>query len=147
MEYIVPLCGDAPDVFNDEGEDLETGESAGWHPHHGAQHGFANGNGTQDDRSTLSVRELLTNDNWVELSDEHPAFPPEVPGLAAGDELTVNWGHQPGDDPETRVVDFVIEHRDWWTLHAWLHFDNPEGLFAPFNHHPAWDQLQAPPHH
>lgn len=147
VEYIVPLDGDSPEVFNDEGEELATTESEGWHPHHGAQHVFANGNGVQDDRLTLSVDELLTNDNWAELSDEHPAFPSEEPGLQAGDELTVNWGHQPGDKPETRIVDFVIKHRDWWTLHAWFHFDNPEGVFAPFNHNPDWDQLSAPPHH
>jgi hypothetical protein len=147
VEYIVPLDDDEPDVFNDEGEDLDTSELEGWHPHHGAQHVFANGNGVQDDRSTLSVDELLTNDNWAEFSDENPAFPSEEPGLKAGDELEVNWGHQPGDDPETRVVDFVIEHRDWWTLHAWVHFDNPEGVFAPFNHNEAWDPLPPPPHH
>ncbi|WP_396613011.1 hypothetical protein ACH9L7_07035 [Haloferax sp. S1W] len=148
VEYIVPLDDDKPDVFNDEGEGLDTSESDGWHPHHSAQHVFANGNGVQDDRSTLSVDELLTNDNWAELSDESPLFPPEVPGLEAGDELTVNWGHQPGDDPETRIVDFVIgPHRDWWTLHAWVHFDNPEGVFAPFNHNEEWDPLPSPPHH
>ncbi|WP_349674922.1 hypothetical protein [Haloarcula sp. JP-L23] len=43
--------------------------------------------------------------------------------------------------------DVVIEHRNWWTLHAWLHFDNPEGLFASFNHDSEWDSLSAPPHH
>lgn len=148
VEYIVPLDDEEPDVFNDEGEHLQTSESEGWHPHHSAQHVFANGNGCEDDRSTLSVDALLTPDNWAELSDEHPAFPSEEPGLEAGDELEVNWGHQPGDDPETRIVDFVIgPHRDWWTLHAWLHFDNPEGVFAPFNHNDEWDPLQAPPHH
>lgn len=147
VEYIVPLAGDVPDVYNDEGEDVATSETAGWHPHHGAQHVFANGNDIQDDPSSLGVDEQLTNDFWAELSDDNPAFPDEVSGLDAGDELEVNWGHQPGDDPETRIVDFVIEHGDWWTLHAWLHFDNPEGLFAPFNHHPDWDPLPPPPHH
>lgn len=147
VEYIVPLDNNEPDVFTDEGENLETSESEGWHPHHGAQHVFANGNGRQDDRSTLDADELLTNDNWAELSDEHPAFPDEEPGLEPGDELTVNWGHQPSDDPETRVVDFLIDHHDWWTLHAWFHHDNPEGVFAPFNHNPDWDPLPAPPHH
>lgn len=147
VEYIVPLAGGAPDVFNDEDEKLDTTESEGWHPHHGAQHVFANGNGEQDDRPTLSVDDLLSNDNWAELSDENSAFPDEVSGLEAGDSLTVNWGHQPGDPPETRTVDFVIEHDDWWTLHAWLHFDNPEGVFASFNHHNDWDSLPAPPHH
>lgn len=147
VEYIVPLDENPPDVYNDEGEDLGTNETGGWHPHHSAQHVFANGNGDEDDRSTLGITELLTNDNWAELSDESPAFPPEVPDLESGDELTVNWGHQPEDAPETRVVDFVIEHRDWWTLHAWLHFDNPEGMFASFNHDPAWDPLTAPPPH
>ncbi len=163
VEYIVPLNHENPDVFNDEGEELDTSESGGWHPHYSAQHVFANGNGVQDDRATLSVDELLTNDNWVELSDEHSAFPDEKPGLEAGDELRVNWGHQPGDDPETRIVDFLTDasrslpgrtadtfagsHRDWWTLHAWFHFDNPEGVFAPFNHNSKWDPLSAPPHH
>jgi len=147
VEYITTLDDDAPNVFNDEGEGLDTSESEGWHPHHGAQHVFANGNGVQDDRSTVSVDELLTNDNWAELSDESPLFPNEMPDLEPGDELTVNWGHQPGDDPETRIVDFIIEHRDWWTLHGWFHFENPEGDFAPFNHNPNWDPLPAPPHH
>ncbi len=163
VEYIVPTdtapdnddedsvpqpTNPKPDIFNDEEKDLETSEKHGWHPHFSAQHVFANGNGVQDDRSTLGLDELLTNDNWAELSDENNLFPPEVPGLEAGDELTVNWGHQPGDDPETRIVDFVIgPHRDWWTLHAWFHFDNPEGVFASFNHNSDWDPLPAPPHH
>lgn len=147
VEYVVMHDGEAPDVFNDESEDLGTSESAGWHPHHGAQHVFANGNGEQDDREDLSVAELLNNDNWLELSKENPLFPPEQPELEPGDEVTANWGHQPGEDPEPRTVDFLIEHRDWWTLHGWFHFDNPEGLFALFNHNPAWDDFPAPPHH
>lgn len=147
VEYIRPLDDETPDVFNDEDENPDVSESGGWLPHHGAQHVFANGNGVQDSRSTLELAELLTNDNWAEFSDENPAFPDEVSGLEAGDKLEVNWGHQPGDDPETRIVDFVIDHRDWWTLHAWLHFDNPEGLFAPFNHDAEWDPLPPPPHH
>lgn len=147
VEYIRPLDDEPPDIYNDEDEDLDVSELHGWHPHHGAQHVFANGNGVQDERSNLGIDELLTNNNWAELSNENPAFPDEVSDLEAGDELEVNWGHQPGDDPEVRTVDYVIEHRDWWTLHAWVHFDNPEGVFAPFNHNEEWDPLPQPPHH
>lgn len=140
VEYIVPLDEAPPDVYNDENEELKPSEAHGWHPHHSAQHVFANGNGVVDDRSTIGVDELLHPDNWAELSDENDLFQPEVPGLSAGDKLTVNWGHQPGDDPETRIVDFVIgPHRDWWTLHAWFHFHNPGGVFSSFNHDPNWD--------
>lgn len=64
LEYIVPKAGpfedDPPDLFNDEGEDLETSEA----------------------------------DGWVELEEG---------------ELTA------------------------WTLHAWVHDDNEEGVFHPTN--------------
>lgn len=145
VEYIVPLDEEPPDVFNDEGENLGASEEHGWHPHHGAQHVFANGNGEQDDRDGLSLGELQTPSNWTELSDENPAFPDRQPGLEPGDELTADFDQD--GDAETRTVDFIIEHDDWWTLHAWFHFENPEGIFASFNHHPDWDPLQAPPHH
>jgi|GEM_PF-2779630 len=140
VEYIVPATQAKPDIFNDP-DDLAVAEAHGWHPHPGAQHVFSNGDDTVDDPDDLSIAELLNPDNWAELMDEAPMFPPEVPGLAAGDTLSVNWGHQPGDAPEERLVDFVVEHDDWWTLHAWIHFENPDGLFSPMNHASDWDPL------
>lgn len=145
VEYIVPLDDESPDIFNDDGEDLRLSEADGWHPHHGAQHIFANGNGRQDDRDDVSLSSIQDPVNWIELSDENPAFPGEQPGLEPGDEIKADFDHD--GDTETRIVDFLIEHDDWWTLHAWFHFDNPEGVFAPFNHNTKWDPLSAPAHH
>lgn len=147
LEYIVPYTedGDPPDVFNDEGEELDPSESEGWHAHHGAQHIFANGNDQQDDRSDIPLDEIQNPANWVEFSDENPGLPDENPGLQAGDCVTADFDHDGTE--ETRVVDFIVEHDGWWTLHAWFHFENPEGVFAPFNHSEEWDPLEAPPHH
>lgn len=149
VEYIVPLDEDAPDVFNDDGEDLVTSEEEGWHPHLAAQHVFADdledppdGGDNSPDAHTLD--DLLTPTNWTELGG---GLGPMDPDLEPNDNLSADWGLDGTDPNETKTVDFIIEHDDWWTLHAWVHFDNPHGVFASFNHNPDWDPLPAPPHH
>lgn len=150
VEYIVPKDDDKPDVFNDEGEDLDTTEEHGWHPHPAAQHVFADDledppDSSDNSADAHSLDDLLTPTNWAELGGGLPTSPD--PDLEPNDDLSTDWGLDGNNPNETRTVDFIIEHDDWWTLHAWVHFDNPHGVFASFNHNPEWDPLSAPPHH
>ena len=43
---------------------------------------------------------------------------------------------------EKRIVDMVETHPSQNTLHAWVHYENPAGVFAGFN--PAFDQFHPP---
>lgn len=132
VEYGIPVGlrgydGDnPPDLFSDEGanRNLRTSEHHGWHVHHAATHAFADGDGRVDHPDGLG--DLLTASNWAELR-------PPRPDLGAGDELTADWHHHGHED--TRVVDFAVTHPDLWTLHAWVHRGNPEGVFHPTNPH------------
>lgn len=144
VEYIIPLDDDAPDVFNDEtAADVKVSEDHGWHPHHGAQHVYATPeveapDDPSDNLQHASLEDKLNPAHWMELSDEHPVFPAEQPNLSVGDELTIDWLPF-GENGSTRTVDGLITHDDWWTLHAWVHFENPHGVFAPVNHSERWD--------
>jgi len=150
VEYIVPLDEDKPDVFNDESEDLGTNEEQGWHPHPAAQHIFADdledpADSSDNSADAHSLGDLLTPTNWAELGGGLGTSPD--PSLQPNDDLSADWGLDEVEPDETRTIDFIIEHDGWWTLHGWFHFENPEGVFAPFNHDPDYDPLSAPPHH
>ena len=125
VEYAVPsdaVDGEL-DLFNDE--DADATET--WHTHEGATHLFANGNGEQDDPRDLSFEELTTKENWAE-------FHPVDESLEEGDTIALNWGRanaKEGDHKEERVIDLVANHPSVETLHAWVHVDNPDGVFAP----------------
>lgn len=137
VEYLVP-ADVQPDLFNDEDadRDLKVTEDEGWHVHGKAQHVFSNGNG-EFDEDEFSRNELLNPDHWVELSDEEKQFPPMEPGLEPGDTLTADWNTD-GTATE-RVVDMVETHPSQNTFHAWVHYENPAGVFAGFN--PDFDQF------
>lgn len=158
VEYIVPTPTDEngepidpkPDIFNDEGEDLKTPEEHGWHPHPAAQHIFADdledpADSSDNNADAHSLDDLLTSTNWAEFGGGLGTSPD--PSLQPNDDLSADWGLDRENPDETRTIDFLIEHDDWWTLHGWFHFENPEGVFAPFNHNPEWDPLYPPPHH
>lgn len=127
VEYGVPTDADVPDLFDDE--DAEAEEE--WHTHEAATHVFAVPDGEATDMNEVSFEDLTTNDHWAE-------FHPPDGELARGDEVALNWGtpHGKEGDRTERVADLVTNHPGMHTLHAWVHVDNPEGVFAPV--HPEY---------
>lgn len=119
-----PAVEGTPDLFSDG--NAEAAEE--WHGHEAATHVFANGDGEQNDPSNLSLDELLVRDAWTEFS------PPDE-SIEAGDTVALNWGTPHGKEGEKteRVVDLVTNHPPLKTLHAWVHAENPEGVFSPVN--------------
>lgn len=99
---------------------------------------FSNGDETVDDQP--SREDLLNPNNWVEFSDHNEQMPGTVDDLEPGDELKVPWGLK--RTVEKRVVDIVSTHPTQNTLHAWVHTENPHGVFAGFN--PAFDRFDPP---
>lgn len=126
VEYGAPAeaVPDDPDLFADENADA----TEEWHVHGAATHVFANGDGERTDPGTVPFDEWVTRDNWTEFS------PPDD-SVSAGDTVALNWGTPHGKEGETseRVADVVANHPDLRTLHAWVHLDNPEGVFNPVN--------------
>lgn len=141
VEYAVPVPdghGDhdhhSYDLFTDEDTDRShhgPSEEEAWHVHGRAQHVFSNHNGEYDP-GTVTREQLLTPENWVELSDHSPLFPAPDWSLDAGDTLTL-------DGDEWGIVDRLSVHPSMATLHAWVHYENPAGVFAGRN--PAFDDL------
>jgi hypothetical protein len=144
VEYVVPtasLDGDEPpDLFADESASVQgPSERAGWHVHGAAQHVFSNHDGEY--APDPSREALLTPENWFELSDSHPRFPPAQPDLEPGDELIADVDGD-GNTERWGVVDRLVSHPDVYTLHVWVHHENPHGVFAGFN--PAFDRFDPP---
>lgn len=120
-----------PDLFDDDNADA----TEEWHTHEAATHVFANGNGSRDDPKDLSFKALTGKKNWAE-------FRPVDTDLEPGDTVSLNWGTphaKEGDDKEERVVDIVANHPSLTTLHAWVHVENPAGVFKPVNSKYAGD--------
>lgn len=113
-----------PDLFADE--DAEASES--WHDHKTATHVFATPDGQRTEPSNITPEDWLTTDHWAE-------FRPPDENLEAGDTVSLNWGSLKAKEGETeeRTVDFVVTHPTLTTLHAWVHEENPEGVFTPTN--------------
>lgn len=114
-----------PDLFSDDNADA----TEKWHTHKAATHVFANGNGKQDDPKALGFKGLTGKQNWAE-------FRPVDKDLKPGDSISLNWGKpnaKQGDNKEERVVDLVSNHPSLTTLHAWVHVENPDGVFKPVN--------------
>lgn len=129
VEWAIPskAVDESPDLFADEYADA----SESWHPHKAATHVFAKPDGEQTTPKQVSLEGWTTNENWAE-------FRPPNPDLSAGDEVALNWGSLKAMEGEksTRVVDVAATHPDLTTLHAWVHTENPEGVFNPMN--PKW---------
>lgn len=110
-----------PDLFADDGSET-------WHVHPAATHVFALPDGQQTPPPEVPMDAWVTNDHWAE-------FRPPDGDLQAGDTVSLNWGSleaKSGDRTE-RVVDVAATHPDLNTLHAWVHTENPEGVFHPVN--------------
>jgi len=143
-EYTIPVPNDPgyteadpPDLFadgasdggsrNDDGHDHDHGgggDHEQWHTHHAARHVFAMGDGERADPSAIALSELLTPGRWAEVPTGRDVEP--------GDEVTADFGLDGSAEP--RVVDLAPPaHPDLLTLHAWVHAENPLGVFAPVN--------------
>ena len=127
-EYAVPKEGDAPPS---EAVNLFSGADAGdWHVH-------------------PSVHELPLSDDWTVHGEchyrggigvflaENPEgdfvlwTPPTGPfGSWSG---TVEPGECPSAIGEQPLPELLIAHGKWWTLHAWVWYDIPEGVFHATN--------------
>lgn len=110
-----------PDLFDDDGSET-------WHVHEAATHVFAVPDDEQTNPAEVPIEAWVTNDHWSE-------FRPPDPELQPGDTVALNWGTLEGKDGERteRIVDVVATHPDLNTLHAWVHTENPEGVFHPVN--------------
>lgn len=113
-----------PDLFADESATA----SESWHDHKTATHVFAIPDGQRTKPANVKPEDWLTNDHWAE-------FRPPDENLETGDTVSLNWGSLKAKEGETeeRIVDFVITHPTLTTLHAWVHEENPEGVFNPVN--------------
>lgn len=120
----VEAVDDDPDLFADDGADA----TEEWHVHDAATHVFATGDGEARDPAEIPFEEWTTNDNWAE-------FHPPDEDLATGDAVSLDWGTASGKegDRTERVVDLATTHPPLNALHAWVHLENPDGVFAPVN--------------
>lgn len=118
----VEAVSENPDLFAD------TDGSETWHVHDAATHVFALPDGEPTKPPTVPFDAWITNDNWAE-------FRPPDPELEPGDTVALNWGSLEAKtgDRTARVVDVAATHPDLNTLHAWVHTENPDGVFAPVN--------------
>ncbi len=119
-----------PDLFNDEDADVQVTEKEGWGRHESANHVFANANEKFDEEfwtqwadGTLVFEspdsEFMELTNWVEA---HPAGEVEPGQVFDGPfEHTTRW--------EERIADIVFTHPDLYLLYAWVHAENPKGVF------------------
>lgn len=113
-----------PDLFADENADA----TEKWHVHEAATHVFAVPDDERTKPSDVPPKQWLTNDHWAE-------FRPPDGDLEPGDEVSLHWGSLEAKEGEKseRVVDLAITHPDLRTLHAWVHTENPDGVFSPMN--------------
>lgn len=114
-----------PDLFADDSAEA----TENWHPHTAATHVLAVPDGKQTEPQNIPPDQFLENSNWAE-------FRPPDPDLQPGDTISLHWGSleaKQGSLKESRTADLVQTHPDLTTLHAWVHADNPEGMFVPVN--------------
>lgn len=133
VEYAIPVGvrdyteENPPDMFADE-DGQET-----WHVHPSAEHAFVmRGDPSSEDfpesAADVPLDERLRSTNWLEIA---PGGSPGEPMLEPG---TMLVGDFRGERVmNTRAVVSSSVHPDLLTLHAWVHEDNPEGVFAGHN--------------
>lgn len=133
VEYAIPLGAgnyteeNPPDLFNDE-----DGEET-WHVHPSAEHAFAiRGDPSSEEfpesMAGVPIAERLRSTNWLELA---PGGKPGEPMLKPKTMLVGDF--RGGRVMNTRAVVSSSVHPDLLTSHAWVHTDNPEGVFAGHN--------------
>lgn len=133
VEYAIPLGAreyteeNPPDLFDDE-----DGEEA-WHVHPSAEHAFvmqADPSSKEFPESVADVPldERLRSTNWLEVA---PGGSPGEPMLEPRTMLVGDFRGERVMNPRAVVSSSV--HPDLLTLHAWVHHDNPEGVFSGHN--------------
>lgn len=128
VEYAIPVGArgydedNPPDLFADEGTDAEEH----WHIHPQAEHAFAFPPPPPSNDPGLD--EMLHTSRWVEVvytdGTTEPVFNP-------GETIVTDFNGGGRLDP--RVVLHSAAHPDLWTLHAWVHKRNPDGVFHATN--------------
>lgn len=108
-----------PDLFADEAADAEER----WHPLEAAEAVLADGDGVATPPPEIPRDAWLTDENWIQNRPSED--------LSAGDTVVADFDGD-GEDEE-RVVDVAAPHPALTTLHAWVHLENPDGVFAPTN--------------
>ncbi|WP_458207931.1 hypothetical protein [Haladaptatus sp. NG-SE-30] len=133
VEYAIPVgAGDfseenPPDLFDDE-DSAET-----WHTHHSAEHVFAMRGDPRSEKFPESITDVppaerVRSTRWLEIS------PGGKPGEPMLEPKTALVGDLRGDEvTNARMVVSSSVHPDLLTLHAWVHQNNPEGVFAEIN--------------
>ncbi|NHN47932.1 hypothetical protein G9464_10025 [Halostella sp. JP-L12] len=134
VEYAIPVGPrdhteeNPPNVFDDE--------EAEWHIHPGAEHVFVlpvePESGLPEDfprsPADASFRDLFRTTNWVEIT---PGGDPGSPKFEHGEMILADLESRRSLD--ARAVVGTSVHPDLWTLHAWVHLENPNGVFAERN--------------
>lgn len=122
-----------PDLFDDEGEDVEPSEQRGWNTgqpdahaapeaHTGFRSVFSNhDDAVVDDITDLPRDVVFDENNWAFV--ENDTWDSEG-GFAPGDTYDVDGDGTP------EVLDFTFHRRTAWQLVVWVHIDNPRGIFS-----------------
>lgn len=136
VEYAIPVGArdytdeNPPNIFEDS-DDSEI-----WHAHPAAEHALTlpvdlgHGHHAEDfpeSPADVPPEDLIRGTNWIELIPGNP----EQPMLEHGITIMANFA---GSGPlDGRAVVGSSVHPDLLTLHAWVHEENPDGVFAPIN--------------
>lgn len=134
VEYAIPVGAggtDAetpPDLFDDDGADAEEN----WHVHPGAEHVLAVPPPDEEQElpapEELNLDDQLRTSRWVEVvlgaDTGEPMFEPG---------MTIVADFAAGGGLDSRAVVDSLVHPDLWTLHAWVHLENPDGVFVESN--------------
>lgn len=138
VEYAIPVgprgftAENPPNVFNDEKAEA----SAEWHIHHGAEHVFTlpvdPEAGLPEDfpssPADATFQDLLRTTNWIEIT---PRGEPGSPKFEHGEMIQTDLGSR--KPLNARAVVGTAVHPDLWTLHVWVHHENPNGMFTAHN--------------
>lgn len=135
VEYAIPVGARGyddetmPDLFEDEDG------SENWHVHSAAEHAFMlpAGHGGESEEMPESMEDVpfsrvVRSTNWVEV---HPGGEPGSPMFEPGTMIVADLNG--GVSGDVRVVVGSAVHPDLWTLHAWVHTENPDGVFTETN--------------
>lgn len=138
VEYAIPVGprgfdeDTPPEVFADEGTDA----SADWHIHPGAEHVLTLPVDPEaelpedfpESPADVPFADLVRTTNWLEITRRGD---PEVPKFERGEVILTDLKGQ--RTLNARAVVHASVHPDLWTLHAWVHRANPDGVFAEGN--------------
>lgn len=133
VEYAIPVG--ARDFDKETPPDLFDDDAAEWHVHPAAEHAFAlptdPGHGEHGDvpqsMDEVPRSELFRTTNWIEVTRDDSGEPNFPQGTTFMADL------EGGAPLDLRTVVTSSVHPDLWTLHAWVHAENPDGAFHETN--------------